>query len=62
MGSSPGSELVKKSETPQWDDLGWAWGKKRSDASFHGPPVQDSEQPQTSRVCILGPVYISYHY
>ncbi|KAI1719498.1 CRE-NLP-42 protein [Ditylenchus destructor] len=48
-GSSPGNELVKKSETPQWDDLGWAWGKKRSDLSFHGPPVQDSEQPQTSR-------------
>ena len=22
--------LLKKSDAPQWEDLGWAWGKKRS--------------------------------
>lgn len=23
-------ELLKRAETPQWEDLGWAWGKRSS--------------------------------
>lgn len=36
-----GVYLLKKSDAPQWEDLGWAWGKKRAAPAPASPQWDD---------------------
>uniref|UniRef100_A0A183BJD5 Uncharacterized protein n=1 Tax=Globodera pallida TaxID=36090 RepID=A0A183BJD5_GLOPA len=34
--------MLKKSESPQWEDLGWAWGKRSGGPNSAAPSPQNS--------------------